>query len=410
MRILNKHIALKNIEYLMAMLAVGFFVLLAMLLHLIPVSDYVDNINGKISSTAPPQKLIANGTHRIARVHVKIDQPVRQGEVLLEFERDALDADLQSSNAELAEKRRALLHKQQEISLISEKIALNDQILSQRDKLKGIADVKNELTLQLDAERKVSTEKLRALSSKVMNQILPRIDDPMFSNLERMKIVSNAHTELRQMTEQLNQMQNNRYLPEETQRKSAIEAALLRKENADLKLARNNVERASEDLETEVRTLEIRIKKIQHDLERLVVVAPISGHVVNVAASVRQADHVSAGEEMFAIQDPAAPIEAELTLTDEQFKDARVGQQVNIELYAWNHYRHGVIPGRIISISRSKVLPTLADSKVASFVAKVYVPQQYAQSVKMGFDFKAKIILGQISLFDYFLKKLNLKK
>jgi multidrug efflux pump subunit AcrA (membrane-fusion protein) len=230
----------------------------------------------------------------------------------------------------------------------------------------------------------------------------------MFSNLDRMKILSNAHAELRQMQDLSTQMQNNAYLPEETARKAVIELSTLRKENADMRLARANAERAAFAIQSTVTRLGIKRDKLKADLARAYVLAPIDGYIVNVSPDVRDANVVKDNAEMFAIHDQASPLEAELVLTDEQFKDTRVGQRVNMELYAWNHYKHGVIPGEIVAITRSKVIPTIAESKTAAFVAKVRIAKADIRNIKMGFDLKARIILGNISLFDYLLKKLNL--
>ncbi len=405
---LKKFARLEYLEHMLFGAIILFLGALAAILHLVPIADHLDNVSGKISSASPPMKLMADGQYRISKVHVRLDEYVRKGQLLLEFAHEAQQAELQETESEIAGNARELAFHLAESDAIAEKIVLNERIIVDKEKLKQIVDEKNALILSLDAERKVSTEKIRALSSKLLNQILPRIDDPMFSSLDRMKILSNAHAELRQMQDIAAQMQNNSHLPEETRRKAAIEVSTLRKENADLRLARANAERAAFAIKSVVARLEIRRDKLKADLARAFVVAPIDGYIVNVSPSVRDANLVKDNEEMFAIHNQASPLEAELVLTDEQFKDARVGQRVNMELYAWNHYKHGVIPGEIVAITRTKVIPTIAESKTAAFVAKVRIAQADARNIKMGFDLKAKIILGNISLFDYLLKKLNL--
>ena len=406
--VFKKYLRIENIEQMMIVVIVGFFLIFALLLHFVPVTDFLDGVNGRISSSAPPVKLVSDGQYRIHKVHVRLDQFVRKGDLLLEFATEAASAELQGTETEISGNARELTYHHSEIATITEKIKLNEQIIVEKASLKKIMDLKNALVIQMDGERKVATEKIRTLSSKLLNQILPRIDDPMFSSLDRMKILSNAHAELRQMQDVANQMQNNSYLPEETQRKAAIEASLLRKENADLRLARANAERAVQGIAGSVAQLEIKAAALRADLARARIVAPLEGYVVNVSPSVQHANVVKANEELFAIHDQRSALEAELVLTDEQFKDARVGQHVNMELYAWNHYKHGVVPGEIVAISRSKVLPTIAESKIPTFVATVKIPPASAPNLKMGFDLKAKIILGNISLFEYVLKKLNL--
>jgi len=405
---LTRYLRLDYLEHLMFSAIVLFLLALVLIMRFVPVTDYLDGVTGRISSASPPLKILSDGQYRIDKVHVQRDQYVRKGDILIEFAREALDAELQATDAEIAGNARELSFRQIEIATGDEKIALNEHIIADKERLKRIVDEKNEAVIKIDAERRTTTEKIRAASDKLLNRILPRIDDPMFSSLDRMKILSNAHAELRQMQDLTTQMQNNTYLPEETRRRAAIEASILRKENADLRLARADAERAVHAIENAVARLRIRRVKLASDLARTRVLAPADGYIVDISPGIAQANLVKDNEEMFAIHDQASPLEAELVLTDEQFRDARVGQRVNMELYAWTHYKHGVIPGRIIAISRTKVMPVMAASKSAAFVAKVRIPSRSVADVKMGFDLKARVVLGDITLFDYLLKKLNL--
>lgn len=405
---LARYLRLDYLEHLMFGAIVLFLLALVLIMRFVPVTDYLDGVTGRISSASPPLKILSDGQYRIDKVYVQRDQYVRKGDVLIEFAREALDAELQAADAEITGNARELGFRQIEIATGGEKIALNERIIADKERLKRIVDEKNDAVMKLDAERRTTTEKIRAASDKLLNRILPRIDDPLFSSLDRMKILSNAHAELRQMQDLTTQMQNNTYLPEETRRRAAIEVSILRKENADLRLARADAERAVHAIENAVARLRIKRAKLASDLARTRVVAPADGYIVDISPGIRQANLVKDSEEMFAIHDQASPLEAELVLTDEQFRDARVGQRVNMELYAWTHYKHGVIPGRIVAISRTKVMPVTAASKSAAFVAKVRIPSRSVADVKMGFDLKARVVLGDITLFDYLLKKLNL--
>jgi len=406
--ILRRYLRLDYLEHMMFGAIVAFLLALALIMHLVPVTDYLDNVSGRISSATPPVKILSDGQHRIDKVHVQLDQQVKKGDVLIEFAREALDADLRATDAEIAGHGRELGFHQTEITTIGEKIALNEHIIADKERLKNIVDEKNQLVMKLDDERKATTDKIRGLTDKLLNRILPRIDDPMFSSLDRMKILSNAHAELRQMQDLTTQMQNNTYLPEETRRKAAIETSTLRKENADLRLARADAERAAYAIENAVARLRIKRARLASDLARTSVVAPADGYIVDISPAIRQANLVKDNEEMFAIHNQAAPLEAELVLSDEQFRDARVGQRVNMELYAWNHYKHGIIPGEIVAISRTKVMPVMASSKSPAFVATVRIAPRSVADIKMGFDLKARVVLGDITLFAYLLKKLNL--
>lgn len=405
---IRKSLSLDNLERISIVSILLFMAGLALLLNLLPVVDYVDGVKGKLTSASPPLKLLADGQYRIAKVHVQAERYVRRGEILIEFDGNQLRSELEQTDTELGKLHQDLAFRREEAMLVAQKIALNDRIIAEKEGLQRINQRKNALAIQFDAEKKVSTEQIKTLANKLLNQVLPKMDDPSFSTMEKLKILSNAHGNLRQITELSNQIQNNSYLPEETGRKAEIEVATLRKENIDLKLSHRNAERSLQELASDQAKLDIRRAKLREDLDRLIVRAPSNGYLVNVSPNIRHSNLVKAGEEMFAIQDEGAPLEAELTLTDEQFKEVRLRQKVNLELYAWNHYKHGVVSGEITSISRDKIQPNATDTPQPVFVAIARLDRNPALDLKRGFDLKAKIMLGEISLLDYLLKKLNL--
>ncbi|MDK2123895.1 HlyD family efflux transporter periplasmic adaptor subunit [Parachitinimonas caeni] len=397
----------QSIEKFILLSATVFLVFLFLLLKAIPVVDYMDNVKGKISSSTPPLRILSNGQYHIKKVHVAADQYVRKGDLLVDFDNTQILSEFSQVNTEMARLQRDLQFSRDQSLLMTEKIVLNEKVIAEKERLRVIGQKKNALTMQFDAEKKLSTEQIKSLSNKLLTQLIPRLEDTDFSTMEKLRILSNAHANLRQINDLSAQIQNNSYLPEETDRKAAIEVANLRKENVDLKLSMRNGERQLQQVESELLKLKIRRETLQMDLEKMSIRSPASGYIVNLSPNMRHSNLVKSGEEILAIHDEGAPLEAEVVLTDEQYKETHLGQKVNIELFAWNHYRHGIVPGEITFISRDKIIPNTVEAKIPVFTARVKISRSPGLDIKMGYDFRAKIILGEITLLDYMLKKLN---
>ena len=401
-----KVLGFSNIERLFGLTVLGFLLLLMGLLSWVKVNDYVDNVTGKIVTISPPIKLIAEEQAMIQKVLVKRDQLVRKGEVLVEFDRKELLAEQQQLHADLEKYQREVTVKTQEEKILEEKLKINRRVIAEKKALQKISQQRATIDAKSATDKAADIEHLEAVSRQMLKNTAKHMDDPRFSSLDKMKILADAHNNLRDMSELSSNAKSVLLDAEEAARKYAIEIALLEKENLELELDRQRLGGDLADSQNELAKLSIRQGVLANRLERLVLRAPVDGQVVFVADSLLRSNIAKSNEELLVIQAEGAVLQAELSMTDEQYKDARVGQRVNLELYAWNHYRHGVVSGRIIDVSEDKITTPSFDRP--AFIARVELPVKAGIDLKTGFSLKAKIILGRISLYHYLLKKLNL--
>lgn len=99
---LTRYLRLDYLEHLMFSTIALFLLALVLIMRFVPVTDYLDGVTGRISSASPPLKIRSNGQYRIDKVHVPRDHYVCKGDILIEFAREAPDAELRATDAEIA--------------------------------------------------------------------------------------------------------------------------------------------------------------------------------------------------------------------------------------------------------------------------------------------------------------------
>lgn len=399
----------QSAEVLLLSMVGAFLVGTAVLMNVVPVHDYVDDVRGAITTDIPPAKLIAEDQFLIKQVYRRVGDPVKAGEPLIRFNGERQSVEVARIDQSLLSKAAEVEYGRQRLHAIEQKVAVNGQIVEGKLRVTEIEADRIQLSIELDARRKKAEKEISAISERILDKAIPALDSPVFSDLEKARILSDAHADLRDMHRITSESRANLHDIERRRLLTRIEVGELRKESADLELDRADALREITALEAELAALRQERKEKQTSLTRLVVRAPFDGVVTRVSQNVRDANLVPRGEELFVVQRKGAEIEAELALTDEQFKDARVGQKVNLELHAWNHYKYGAVEGRIHSISASKIVPQMYRTQEPMFIARVRIVPGQSADLQPGYDFDARILLGKISLFDYMLKKVRIE-
>lgn len=395
-----------HLERILVVSIAAFFLIAALLLNLFTVSDYVDDVSGKIVSKEPPIRMLAEVQSHIKRVLVGQGQAVKKGDVLIEFDVEAALAELQQIRADIRQQEisRAALARRQEI--IREKIDVNNSIIRDKRQLKAINNDKAEIDVTVAEKSVVAMEQIQALSERMLNNASQHINDPRFSTLDKLSILTDANENLREMNELAVKAKSVRLQYLEGATRYGIEIGLLQKENLELESQWRQAVEAISEAENEQDKLESRLRTAEQKAQRLIVRAPMDGVVIAISDAVKRANIVKANDELLVIHSGSSELEAELNMNDEQFKDARIGQTVNLELYAWNHYRYGVVRGRIIQLSQDKIVSNNFDRP--GYIAKVAIHDRSGVELKMGYALKSRLIIGEISLYEYILKKLSL--
>lgn len=376
-------------------------------LNLVKIHDYVEDVEGAITTDVPPVKLISEDQFLIRRVHRNLGDRVRAGDPLISFNGERQKIELVRIEQSISSKSAEIDYGRKRLAAIEQKIGVNAQIVSSKLRVNEIETDRTALDIQLDSRRRSAEQQISGISERIIEKIIPALDSPVFSDLEKARILSEAHADLREMHRIRSESTSNLRDIERRRLETLIEVAELRKEIADLELGRADALREIAALQFEVDSLRQEAAEKKESLGRLVVRAPHDGVVTSVSRNVRDANLVERNEEMFVIRRAGSKLEAELALTDEQYKDARVGQRVNLKLHAWNHYKYGPIEGEIVAISAGKIMPQMYRTQNPTFIARVRILPGQGAELQPGYGFDARIILARVSLLDYLLKKVK---
>lgn len=390
-------------------LTLAFVLAFSACLRFVQVHDYVENVDGAISTDIPPTKLIAEDQHLISHVYKQLGDVVRRGEPLVQLDGRRQRIELVKLEQAQESKTQELKYNSERLRAIEEKLEINANIAASKARLERLEREQVRMTIAMDAKRREAATQIEAISERIIERAMPALDSPALSEIEKARILSNAHADLRQMHQVSVEFQSNLQRGERDALESRIEIAELSNDRADLQLAKADAERAIASLSAELDSIRQERAQIEDALTRLLIRAPASGEIVRVSQNVLSANLIERNEELFLIRNTGSDLEAELVLTDEQYRDARVGQKVNLELHAWNHYKYGAIEGEIIELSSSKIQPQVFQSENPAFIARVRIRPGQHRELQAGYELKARIVLGRVTLFDYLLKKIRIQ-
>lgn len=397
-------------EAVLVGLTLAFVLIAGLCLQFVQVHDYVDDVDGAISTDKPPTKLISEDQYLIAAVRRRLGDTVSRGDVLLELDGRKQAVELAKLQQSIEAKSLEAKYNGERLLAIDEKLAINARIVTSKLRLADLDRSQIRATIEMDAKRKSAAGRIEAMSQRIIERALPALDSPALSEIEKVRLLANAHADLKQMQQVNSEFQANLQKKERDSLLTEIDVAQLNKERADLELSRVDVAREIAEIQGQIASMRQEQEEIAGALTRLVVRAPVAGTIVRVSQNILNANLVERGEELFLIRDSGSALEAELILTDEQYKDARVGQKVNLELHAWNHYKHGAIEGEIVELSAGKIQPQVFQAKSPAFVARVHIRPGRHPQLQVGYELQARIVLGRISLFDYLLKKIKVEQ
>jgi multidrug resistance efflux pump len=406
---LERALASRSPEALLTAIVLAFVVAAAVALRLVPIHDYVEDVNGAIITDVRPTRLLSEDQYLIAKVYKRLGDSVRRGDALVQLDGAKQRVEMVKLEQSMDAKRSELAYNREKQESIDLKLGLNSQVIEKKRRLASMDARNTKMIVALDAKRTGVARELRLLSEDIVHRIVPALDSPAISKIEKAKVLSDANSNLQRMYEFAAETQSNQHKAERDQLLLQVEVAELEVEQANLRLTKAEVSRSINVLQGEIESIMQEHAELDDALDRLLIRAPIDGQIIRVSPSLLDSNLVEQNDELFLIQPAGASLEAELALTDEQFKDARVGQEVNLELYAWNHYKYGSIRGEITSISSSKIMPQIYQSKSPQFIANVRILPEQNLQLQAGYDLEATIILGKISLFDFILKKIQVK-
>lgn len=381
---------------------------MAVILRIVHIDDYITDVKGIISTETPPAKIVSDDQYRVQEVTRKIGDRVRKGEVIAVLDGRERQVELARVKQALQAKERELAFTGQRVEVLQSKRSSIERTIANRRQLALLANAETQTSIELEAERRSAVERITALSKNILQRAIPAIESNALSEVDKLKLLSTTHAELRQMHQMSVEYAANRtrIQRERISTGIAIEELMGVKLNVDVEIA--DALRLAGQIEGEVVVLARQRDALQAALARLEVRSPISGIISRMSDNLSTANLVQRADELFLIHDDRSRIEGELVLSDEQYKDAFVGQRVRMQFRAWNHYKYGTLEGRITAISRRKMVPRTYPTPNAMYVARVELLTKGKERVEVGYLFEAKLLLANVPLLHYLLKKVRI--
>jgi len=396
----------ENIVLKLIVQIVSFMVLTVILvLNFVYIDDYSRPMKGVVSSYPYPFSIKSQVNLQIQKLYVDEGRVVEKGDVLIRLDDESLKIEL----GKLESRRDLLLEK---IKWSEEKEKLHSSSLKLNEQYKAILIEKRDLSLSFLQNKKELSELSRTYTAsmdkdaKQLIQVLSKNEDVLISKIRELDIKTKAHGAIERtlsLVQEEAQIDYENKLATFTYEQNIYE---ITQDNTNLKYEINQARQQQIDLRSSLADVESDIKKLTVSLKHTTIIAPENGVITSIAPQVLSSNSIRNHEELLTLVPKGANMFGVVQLSDEEYRQVKIGQQVNLEFYAWNHYKYGVIRGRIERVSVGKKVHPYT-GKYGHFAEVAFDSKK---DVQIGYSFKAKVLWQKVKLYKYILKKLNVDK
>ena len=370
--------------------------------------DETGSARGRLEPEGKSLTLDAPVAGTVAALEVKEGQTVEAGQILLKFESEITQKELQQAQAKLEGQLNRLAQlvavqnqlemairtsKQQNQAQESEQLANLEQIQQRlRSSRKLYALDKNRLTV---AQNNVQRHRQLWHKGAIAEIKLEKIEDVM---RERQQLLEQAQSDIQEAATELEKQQS-----AYERIKRTGELAVLESEKQLKELQTQLVETRSEIAQTRE-----QIQSLQFQLQQQVLRTPIDGTVFQLAL-----DHAGTvlqpGESVTQIAPQEVPLvfRAQMPISESGF--LRLGMPVKLKFDAYPFQDYGVIPGHLRWISPDSKVEETEQGKVETFELEIELDQNQIQTknrrvaLTPGQTATAEVVIRQRRVIDFVL-------
>lgn len=373
------------------------------------LDSYSEKLSGVIVSDNEPKKINAFERSEIGSIMVKVGDFVSEGQILATLSDPVLNVELEQTRFRLIDLEKKLQRELLGAKIIEQRIQLTEALITQKQASLVTTLEGEKLSLakaQLDATSPL-LKNLDVLSHSLGQDLIKLGNLSQLSTIDRIEYLDKAHSIIGRITDIRSQLDSATINSQQEKQNAEIEMTELSLKLLDEK---NRLIQAESQIAVTQQTLresQSKVNELTIEQERLKLVSPADGTVTYISSNLTESNIVEAQETLLVITPHEYNLYAELYLNDKQYKDVVNGNDVSIEVYAWNHHKHGVSRGRIDSVTRSKISSAHYDKP--SFIARVSLfPEKDSQIVlERGFTFNARVKLEKVSVFEYLIRKIK---
>jgi multidrug resistance efflux pump len=370
-----------------------------LLLVFLKINDTVEFKEGIIYSNNPQLRINTPDEVKVLKIFAKEGQEVKKGDTLfiLENIRTQTDYDIAASD---------IIVLQSKITIIQDIIKNATQ---KKETIKQLIEIQSNI---YKTDKKKTEQEISSINKKLdiasQQAIIVKDQYQTDSILYAKGVISRL-----EFAEQRNRKLDNEKLQEEVntdykQKKYIYENLINNYQKTKNDLHQNLLEIENQiiaykndiiELQSQIDNKKYNLNYITDELMKLIVLAPIDGSISNVFNSKQTVDIIPKGELLSIIAPKREKFYAKITLPEKDLTYVKKNQQVNMKIDAYNYYKFGAIRGNITYISPSDV-----DNNFYC-IAQINQLNSYI-NLKAGYQFKGEIIIDEMKLYQYIIKKL----
>ncbi|WP_428071080.1 HlyD family efflux transporter periplasmic adaptor subunit [Chryseobacterium gambrini] len=395
---LYKTHSIKFIKIVSRFLLIFIFVIF-LLLFFLKINDSVDFKEGTIYSDNPQLKINTPNEVKVLNSFIKEGQEVKKGDTLFILENLKTKADYNIANLDVAtlKEKIGIINKliqsaEQKKSSIQQLISIQSNIYSvDRKKAEQEIATLNKKIALASQQSSIINDKHKTDSILYAKGAISRLEliEQKNKRIDDKKSQEDIKSNYTQKSYDYNNLANNFQKTNNDLSQSLIEL-----ENQIISYKRDIVE-----MQSQIDNKRYNLTYITDELGKLIILAPVDGTISNVFNS-KQSINIIAKNELLAILAPKQEhFYAKITLPEKDLTYIKNNQQVNLKVDAYNYYKFGAIKGRISYISPSDI------EKKFYCIAKL-TDYNKAINLKAGYQFRGEVIIEEMRLYQYIIKKL----
>lgn len=378
---------------------ISFLIITIILIFTLKINDTVNFKEGQIFSDTPQLKINAPNEVKVLKVLVKEGQEVHKGDTLFILENKKTKSDFDILNTDVASM-------ENKISIIKNLIV---NTLERKNSLIQLLNIQSNI---YKSDRNKTAQEINSLNNKInlSSQQTSILTDKF--KTDSLLYAKGAISKY-EMTDTKNRNLDDKKGQVDIKSSYSVK-------NYDFENLLHNYERTKNDLKRNIIDVDNQVQNYQRDivelnaqikdgksnltyisdeLEKLVIVSPINGTISNLFNARQNIEIVSKNDLLTIIAPKKEAFYAKVILDEKDLAYIKKGQNINLKLDAYNYYRYGAIKGNITYVSPSDVDKTfycLAN-------IKKYNPNI---NLKAGYKLKGEVIIEEMKLFQYIIKKL----
>ncbi len=374
------------------------FAVSLLLFLLLEVNDTVSVQNATI--VTKPQRVVHEAPYpaTVAEVRVTEGDRVHPTDTLLKLASPTVESEYRS-----ARERYEGLQSRLQI--------INDRLQNTRDRLEAVQAQMDARAKLVHSDTLIKKRSLRGLEARLdaarMQEQLARnefrrdsllyekdlLEEAAYENsrrswLKTKQTVAQLRSEL-----ETTQVERNRATLDWKNRKLRLQEEVLNTRAELLQLRQTR-----QDLKTDLRRQKNTLEAQQHQYEQRIVTADLNGVVQTLYDSEEQVEHLQAGDVLAVVTPVEDSLHVRLQLQQSSIDKVRVGQTVHLKIDPYNHYKYGVVKGRIQRLEA----PGGPQEPFYAIASIHTVPEGI--TIKPGYEASADIIRQEMPMYAYALR------